>query len=136
MWSEFIHHLTLHFTIVLPMVLAAVGLYSVRTDGSSLQGLIRWTGIAAVGFTVITVASGLIAGGFSGGEESMQHHRYLGITTSLVIALAAWSYDRGVRTSSGDWRSFGVAIWWVATLSVIGAGHWGGLSIHAEVIPF
>lgn len=135
MWAEYIHHLTLHFTIVMPMVLAAAGLYAVRREVSSLEQPLRWGGFAALGFAVLTAVSGLIAGDVTGGEESLQHHRYLGMLTLLVIALAAIGYHRGVRRASSRWRAFGVGVWWVASFSVIGAGHYGGLVVHADAVP-
>lgn len=134
MWPEFIHHLTLHFAIVLPMVLAASGSYALRRDHEAFMPLLRWGGLVTLAITAITVIAGLIAGGFSGGEEVLRHHRYLGILTFVVVALAAISYDMGVRREIADLRSFAIAAWWVASLSVIGAGHWGTLGEHADVV--
>lgn len=136
MWADFVHHLTLHFTIVLPMVLAMAGLYSLRSDDEVLVPLIQWTGLFTLAVATITVATGLVAGGFSGGEEALQHHRYLGIMTFCVIAIAAIAYDQGVRRDITDLRAYGVTIWWVASVSVIGTGHYGGLGGHLDVVPF
>lgn len=136
MWPDFIHHLTLHFAIVLPMVLAATGLYAHRADANGLTPLLRWGGLAALAFTLVAVASGLVAGGFSGGEQTLQHHRYLGVLTLCVVAVAAISYDHGVRRDIEDLRTFALGLWWVATFSVIGAGHWGGITEHTDVVPF
>ena len=136
MWPEFIHHLTLHFAIVLPMALAAVGTYEVRGERASLVPVVRWGGMLALTMTSLAVISGLIAGGFSGGEPTLQHHRYLGILTWIVVAMAAVGYDHGVRRDIGDLRTFGVGLWWVASFAVIGAGHWGGITEHTDVVPF
>ena len=136
MWPDFVHHLSLHFAIVLPMALAGTGLYALRTDTESLTPVLRWGGHFALAMTAITVASGLVAGGFSGGDETLQHHRYLGVLTFIVVAIAALGYDYGVRRDLRDVKKFGLAMWWVASFSVIGAGHWGGIGEHIDVVPF
>lgn len=117
------------------MVVAAVGLYALRTDESPLMPLVRWGGYIALGLTVVTAATGIYAGGWTGGEEHLQHHRNLGILTLMTAAVAAVSYDGGVRHDIDDLRKFGVAIWWVASFATIGAGHWGVLGEHADIIP-
>ena len=136
MWPDFLHHLSLHFTIVVPMALAVVGAISLRHPSPGWTGLLRWGGHIALLMATITVATGLLAGGFSGGEEALQHHRYLGVLTFLVIALAALSFEGGLRRQSTDLQQFAIGLWWVASFSVIGAGHWGGVSVHPDVIPF
>ncbi len=135
MWPEFIHHLTLHFAIVLPMVMAAIGTYAVRANQKALIPLLRWGGWITLVLTAITVIAGVAAGGLSGGEEVLKHHRYLGILTAAVVVLAAISFEQGVRRKIEDLRTFSVAMWWTASFSVIGAGHWGTLGEHADVIP-
>lgn len=135
MWPEFIHHLTLHFAIVLPMALAAVGLWSLKAGDGRYTALLRWGGLVTLALTVLTAVTGLLAGGFAGGEDHLIHHRYLGIMTTIVVAIAAVSYDYGVRRDSADWRSYGVGVWCVATFSTIGAGHWGVLAEHGDIIP-
>lgn len=136
MWPEFVHHVTSHFAIVLPMVLAGLGLYSLRRDDSVLIEIIRWGGDATLVLTAITAATGLYAGGFTGGEEHLQHHRYLGVLTLITAGIAAVSYDRGAARDIGDLRQFGVAVWWVTAFATIGAGHWGVLGEHADIVPF
>lgn len=136
MWPEFIHHVTSHFALALPWVLAAAGLYAMRTDESPLIPLLRWGGWATFAMALITTATGLIGGGFTGGEEHLQHHRYLGILTFITVAVAAVGYEVGVRRGITDLRKFGVGVWWVASFATIGAGHWGVLAEHADVVPF
>ena len=136
MWPEYLHHLTLHFAIVLPMILAAGGLYARRTSGAELFPILRWMGHFTLAITAIAVATGLVAGGFSGGEDSLQHHRYLGILAFIAVAIAALSYDHGTRQDIADLRGYGVAIWWVAAFAVIGASHWGTIAEHSDIIPF
>ncbi|RAL22361.1 hypothetical protein DL240_10960 [Lujinxingia litoralis] len=137
MWPSFLHHLSLHFPIVLSMGLAAAATYGLRRDDPELlRPLVRWGGWANLAMTSLAVVSGLVAGGFSGGSEDLSHHRYLGITAFFVIALAATSYDYGQRHNLVDWRRFGGLLWWVATFAVIGTGHWGGLAEHRAVVPW
>lgn len=136
MWADYLHHITLHFPIVLTMTMAVVGLYALRTKSEDLIPLLRWGGHATLAFTAMAVVSGLVAGGISGGPETLQHHRYLGVTAFIVIALAAFSYEYGIRSQTTEWRSFALCLWWVASFAVIGAGHWGGWGAHTDVIPF
>ena len=132
----FIHHITLHFAIVLPMVLAVTGLYALRTKTQALLPLLRWGGHATFAITVVTAVTGLLAGGLTGGEETLQHHRYLGILTTVTVAIAALSFDAGMRRDEPRLRAFGISIWWVASLATVGASHWGILAEHADVVPF
>ena len=137
MWAEILHHLTLHFPIVLTMVLAATGLYARRSEqGEALLPLMRYGGLITLALTTVATVSGLIAGGFTGGEEALQHHRYLGILSFVVIAAAALSFEFGLRHQNRDLRTFGTYLWWIAVFAVIGAGFWGGLGAHGDLTPF
>jgi uncharacterized membrane protein len=145
MWPEYLHHITVHFPIVLTMAMAATGLYSLRRpDSPDLQVVLRWGGWLTLAMTSIAAISGIISapgllGG--GGEADLTHHRDLAITTWVVIALGAWSYNMGVRgdqpqQTSRDWRTFAVAMWCIAVFGVIGTGHWGGFGLHGDTIPW
>ncbi|TXD37161.1 hypothetical protein FRC98_10535 [Lujinxingia vulgaris] len=137
MWPSFLHHLSLHFPIVLSMALAAAATFAIRNDEPpTLIPPLRWGGWFNLAMTALAIISGLIAGGFSGGSDDLSHHRLLGITAFSVIALAAFSYDYGTRHNIADWRRFGGLLWWVASFAVIGAGHWGGLAEHRNVVPW
>lgn len=137
MWPDFLHHLSLHFPIVLSIALAFTATFALRRDEPpALTPVIRFGGWTNLAMTTLAVISGLVAGGLSGGPEPLSHHRYLGITAFFVIALAALSYDYGTRHNIADWRRFGGLLWWVATFAIIGAGHYGGLAEHRSVIPF
>ena len=133
---EFIHHITLHFAIVLPMVLAVTGLYALRTDTDALIPLLRWGGHFTLAIAFVTAATGILAGGLTGGEEHLQHHRYLGILTTITIAIAALAFEIGIRRDEHRIRAFGLSIWWVASFATVGASHWGILAEHADVVPF
>ncbi len=139
MW-EYLHHITLHFPIVLTMVMAVSGWAAARSE--AFQGAevgvswLRWGGHVTLGFTTVAVWSGLMSGGFSGGEEGLAHHRYLGVLAFLVIGVAAGSYEAGIRMGSRRLRDYGRTLWWVAVVAVIGAGHWGGKWVHGDVIPW
>ncbi|MFU8805460.1 MAG: hypothetical protein ACNA8W_16730 [Bradymonadaceae bacterium] len=140
LWFEYIHHITVHFPIVLTMVMAAVGLYATfRADTPELQRVLRWGGWITLAATTLAAISGILTapgllGG--GGEADLTHHRDLAITTWAVIILAAWTYDQGVRREHTDWRKFAVAMWCIAVFGIIGTGHWGGFGLHAESIPW
>lgn len=136
MWPEFLHHITLHFPIVLTLVLAATATFAPHEDNQDVLQLLRYGGLFTLGVTVITAASGLVAAGFSGGDSTLEHHRYLGILATLTIALAALSVEIGCRTENKDLRSFGLLTWWAAALATVGAAHWGSWAEHPEIIPF
>jgi hypothetical protein len=139
MWAEFLHHLTLHFPIVLSMVVASVGLWSLRDDAPQLRAFVRWAGWICLAFTTVTVAAGVIAApGLLGGEgpDALSHHRNLGVTTWVVTAIAAAGYEFGMRRGIDDWRKFGVGVWCVVVLGVIGTGHWGGTELHEDKLPW
>ena len=139
MWAPFLHHLTLHFPIVLSMVLAGVGLWSLRDESAQFRRLIRLGGWICFALTsVATIAGILAAPGWLGGEGSvgLTHHRNLGITAWVVIAVATFGYEWGVRNNESDWRKFAVGIWCLAVFAVIGAGHWGGTERHSGELPW
>ena len=118
------------------MVLAAVGLYVLRSDRDGLRPLLRWGGHATLLLTVFTVVTGILAGGFTGGEEHLQHHRYLGTLTLLCAALAAISFETGIRRDITDLRKFGIGMWWITSFATVGTSHWGVLAEHTDVVPF
>jgi hypothetical protein len=139
MWPDFIHHLSLHFPIVLTLVLAGVGVWSLRSETDELRTLIRSLGWIALAMTTVAVVSGILAApGWFGGEGSdrLGHHRNLALTTWVVVLIATLGYDYGVRKDHSDWRKFAVGIWCVAAFGVIGTGHWGGSEEHTDVVPW
>lgn len=139
MGSIFIHHLVLHFPIVLAFVLAAVGLWSVREETPQLRRFMRVGGWVCFGFVSVATVSGIIAapGWFGGdGSPALSHHRNLGVSTWVVMALGAFSYEWGLRSEILDWRKFAVGVWCVGVFAVIGAGHWGGVDRHPDEIPW
>ena len=136
---KFVHHLTLHFPIVMTMALAALGAWTMREESPATRSFLRWAGWATLALTTAAAVAGVLAapGPLGGqGPEVLRDHRDLGVTAWCVIALAAWAYDQGERREDALWRRFGVATWGVGALAAIGAGHWGGLGEHAEVVPF
>lgn len=139
MWPSFLHHISIHFPIVLSFVLAAVGAYSLVRDTEELRRVLWFGGWALCLMTTVAVVSGLwSAPGLLLGQGSSEllHHRDLGLTVWVVVGLACWSYHQGMRGGHRDFRRWAVALWWVASLGVIGAGHWGGSQLHPEALPF
>lgn len=139
MWPDFIHHLSLHFPIVLSLVLLGVGGWSLKHDTPELRAVVRVIGWIAVALTTVAVVSGILAApGWFGGEGSqrLSHHRYLGLTTWVCALLAALAYERGQRLDERDWRALGVGLWCVVAFGAIGTGHWGGSEEHSEVVPW
>lgn len=139
MKPSFIHHLSLHFPIVLAFVLAGVGLWSLREDTPQLQRFMRVVGWVCFAFASVATVSGIMAtpGWFGGdGSEALSHHRNLGVSTWVAMAIAAFSYEWGLRTKITDWRKFAVGVWCVAAFGVVGTGHWGGADRHPDEIPW
>lgn len=139
MWSEFLHHITLHFPIVLTLVIAGVGVWSLREDTPQFRRFMRWVGWACFAMTTVTVVSGILAapGWFGGdGTPELSHHRSLGLTAWVVMGLAAVSYEWGVREGSDDWRKFAIGVWCVTAFAVMGTGHWGGTELHDDKLPW
>lgn len=139
MWAQFLHHITLHFPIVLALVNAAVGLWSLKDDAPQLRTFLRISGWICFAFTTLTVIFGILAApGIFGGEGpgELSHHRNLGLTAWAVMAVATLSYEWALRHKSVDWRKFAVGVWCVTAFAVIGAGHWGGTELHQDSLPW
>ncbi len=135
---EMIHHLTLHFPIVMPVALGLFGVMTLKEQTPGLHRAMRIGGWVTVVLASVAALTGILsAPGWFGGEgpEVLSHHRWLGVTAWSVIVLAAWCYDRGVVREESDLRSYGVAMWWVAALAAWGAGHWGGVHNNPDVVP-
>jgi hypothetical protein len=138
--AAFLHHLTLHFPIVLTLIWAVVGVWSLLGDETPThRTLIRWGGWITLALVTITVVSGLFAApGWFGGEasEGLRDHRNLGLTTWCVILIATIGYHIGDTKEARPFRVFGIGIWLVAVFSVVGTGHWGGSELHPEPVPW
>ena len=138
--THWIHHVSLHVPLVLPAVLTCLGLLTWRDEEVSRHvKFMRWLGLFCLGATTVAILAGMAsAPGLLGGDGSavLRDHRDLGVTAWCVILLAALSHDAGVRQQDVSYRRLGTCLWGVATLAVIGAGHWGGLHEHAKHIPF
>jgi hypothetical protein len=140
MLSTYLHHITLHFPIVGTMMLGALGAWTLREESQALRSFLRWAGWALFGLTSVATGAGLWAM-WTGAHATLDmvelgHHRNMGLMVWSITALAAGGYERGIRADDEDWRRFGVAMWCVAGVAVIGAGHWGGAGMHPDVVPW
>ncbi len=139
MWPKYIHHITLHFPIVLSLVLAGIGVWSLKEDTPQFRRLIRWLGWACFLLTTTAVITGIIAApGWFGGDGShrLANHRNMGVTTWVVMGVATFCYDWGVRHKIDDFRTFAIGAWCVCAFAVIGTAHWGGTVAHKKEIPW
>lgn len=136
MWPEFLHHITLHFPIVLSLGLALIATFTPVADHPPLMEILRLGGLLTLGFALVAAGSGIAAAGLSGGEHLLVHHRYLGILATLTIALAALSVHVGHRQQNEDLTGFGRLTWWAAAFATTGTAHWGAWAEHPDAIPF
>jgi len=140
MWAEYLHHVTVHFPLVLSIALAGVGLWSLHTDPTDqLDPVIRWGGWGAFALACVAVVSGVItAPGWFGGDGSvgLRHHRDLGLTSLSVFAFAAYTFETFARGGHRDWRRVAIGAWCVAAFSTIGTAHWGGSELHRDTVPW
>jgi hypothetical protein len=138
-WAEYIHHVTLHFPIVLSIVLAAVGIWWVRTDDARLGVFLRFAGWAAFGLATLAMVSGIIAApGLLGGDgpPELSDHRYMGIVVWVASGIAATAFELGRREENAYVQRFGALCWCAVAFAAIGAGHWGGSTLHSDSVPW
>jgi hypothetical protein len=138
-WAIYLHHVLVHFPIVMPFVLGALGLWTRGGDDARVCSFLQWGGWATLALSTLVVVSGVVsAPGALGGEGSaaLTHHRDLGVITWLIMAVAARSFHVGARDDERDRRMLGVTLWCVAAFAVVGAGHWGGSTNNPEKVPW
>lgn len=140
MWATYLHHITVHFPLVLSIVLAAIGLWSWQADETDqLDPILRWGGWAAFGIACIATVSGIVtAPGWFGGDGSvgLRHHRDMALTTICVMGLAAYTFEKFATGGHPDLRQVAIGLWCVAAFSIIGTAHWGGSELHREAVPW
>ncbi len=137
MWFEFFHHLTMHFAIVLPLVLAALATWALRRRRPPQVWQALRLGSAIALFAVLAAsATGIGSAGLSGGETALEHHRYLGILALCIALLAAIAVEAAHRVDSDRLRRFGLYCWWIAATATAATGHWGGLYTHPDLFSF
>lgn len=139
MWFEYLHHVTVHVPIVGSTILAGIGTYWVKTQSDELGNVVRWLGWATLLTTTVAVVSGIMAapGDFGGdGPKVIADHRNLGLTTYWAMATGVVAFEWGRRAGSMPAQKFGALVWWAVLLGVIGTGHWGGSSLHSDIVPW
>ena len=139
MWADYLHHITVHFPIVMSFVLAGVGTWSVRDPAPQLVGFVRIGGAATLLITSVAVVAGLLITPEAPSDAltyDLGHHRNLGLTAWFAMAAAVGAYEYGVRHDEPGARGFGALAWWAIALAVVGAAHWGGSTLHGEVMPW
>lgn len=139
MWFEYLHHITVHVPLVGSAVLAGIGTYWVKSGADELGQVVRWLGWAVLAATTVAVVTGILSapGGFGGdGPKVVSDHRNLGLTTFWAMATAVVAFEWGLRSGSVRAKKFGALVWWAVLLGAIGTGHWGGSSLHSDVVPW
>ncbi len=139
MWDAYLHHITVHFPIVMSLVLAAVGVWYVKTEDARLFTFVRVAGAITASITLVAVISGLVTAQHFWTEEGpdvLIHHRNLGITVLCVMLIAAAAVEWGHRADEIRAVKFGALLWVASAFGVLGAGHWGGSGVHSDVVPW
>lgn len=137
-WT-YLHHVILHFPIVLLPTVAGIGLYAVGKQSAPLYTLLRVVSWVSVGFMLLAMISGwLSAPGHVSPEQlgRLEHHRDLALTVGVVGVVAGGCVERGARSQSRDWWVAGVGFWCIAAFGILGVGHWGGSMLNADLVPF
>jgi hypothetical protein len=138
-WVEYIHHVTVHVPLVASAVLAVVGTYWLKTNSEDVSPIVRWLGWGTFIVTTLAVISGILAapGGFGGdGPKVIADHRNLALTTYWAMGTAVIAFEWGHRIESLPTKRFGALVWWAVMFGAIGTGHWGGSSLHSDVVPW
>lgn len=139
MWADYLHHITVHFPIVMSFVLAGVGTWSLHDPAPQLTGFMRVGGGATLLITSVAVISGLLITPDTLTEVlvyDLGHHRNLGLSAMAAMVSAVGAYEYGVRRDEAGARGFGALAWWAVALAVLGAAHWGGSTLHADRVPW
>ncbi len=134
-----LHHITLHFPIVLAFVLAALGVYTVKRDLPVLWTLMIWTSRAAALMTSVAAISGLLAAQAlwtDDGPYVLIHHRNLGLLGWAASLAAFGGLEWGRIENEPRAMRFGALCWIAVALAMLGAGHWGGSGLHNDIIPW
>lgn len=142
--APYLHHLTVHFPIVLSFVLSGVGLYALATTDwedvpEVLDPVLRLGGWLAAAAATAAVVTGIVAApGWFGGDDTvgLRHHRDLALTAWCIFLLAAYAYEKALGGGHPDWKKFAVGCWCVATFGIVGAAHWGGSELHTDLVPW
>ncbi len=137
--AEYIHHVTVHVPLVASAIMAAIGTYWVLGQSKDVEPIVRWLGWGTLLVTTIAVVSGILSapGDFGGdGPKVISDHRNLGLTTYWAMATGVIAFEWGRREKSLPAMKFGAIVWWAVLLGAIGTGHWGGSSLHSDVIPW
>lgn len=139
MWDSYLHNITIHFPIVMSMVLAAVGVWYVRSEADTLRDFIRFGGAITLGITLVAAVSGLLTAQMywtEEGPEVLIHHRNLGLLLTSVMIAAVGCFEYGVRKSESALKKLGALLWIACVLAAVGVGHWGGSGVHSDTIPW
>lgn len=139
MWGFYLHHITVHFPIVLAFVMAGVGVWYLKVGHAPLLILLRVVGAAAFAITTVAVISGFVsAEAFwtADGPHVLIHHRNLGLLAWFAMAIAAGATEWGCRNDETRVARFGILTWCAVALAAVGAGHWGGSGVHSDRVPW
>ena len=137
--AEYIHHVTVHVPLVASAMMAVIATYWLRTDSGDVKPLVRWLGWGTLLATTAAVVSGIVAapGAFGGdGPKVLADHRNLGLTTYWAMFTAVVAFEWGHRSGNRPTQRFGALVWWAVVFGAIGTGHWGGSSLHSDVVPW
>lgn len=139
MWSEYIHHLCLHFPIVGSLFLFGVSLLYVKSPAENLETILRIGGWITAVLSLSAMVSGIIAApGWLGGDGPLEldHHRNMGLMVGVLALAAAASFEIGIRKDVDYLKRYGAVTWFAVFLGALGTGHWGGSVVHSDRVPW
>ena len=139
MWAPYLHHITVHFPIVMSLALAAVGIWYLRAGHAPLLVAVRFAGAATLVITSVSVVAGFLSAEpywTTDGPDVLIHHRNLGLLVWVVMATGVGAMEWGLKNDDDRVTRFGVVVWIAVAFAAIGAGHWGGSGVHSDIIPW
>ena len=121
-----LHPATVHFPIALLLVAALVQAAALARGSARLENAVRVMAVAGgVGATVAAVFGWIHTGIWTGGDATMQLHRWIGSALGLAGPVIAWL---ALKPEAGRWAY--ITLLFAAALAVIVQGYLGAELSH------
>ncbi len=131
-----LHPLVIHFPVALLVLAAGIELARVWFDRSELRRLVPLLlTLGAVGAFVASITGWVFAHDYHPQPSlrwMLEWHRWLGIATAALAAIAAWASTRWADTPDPAGRCLRRAAVWLTTVLLGVAAHLGALMVWGE----